>query len=158
MIRPIIVRGGGDLASGVALRLRRAGLHPLVTELPSPLVVRRKVAFAEAHERAYGHTMPDPVEVVAVRLSAIGHQARPHVPAQERREGFTVVHRTTRPVIGVDGSVTDYAIHHRDDFRHGDSIAGPAVIGEHTGTTVLHAGDTASIGAYGEIVITVAGS
>jgi N-methylhydantoinase A len=35
-------------------------------------------------------------------------------------------------------------------------VTGPAVVGEHTGTTVLHAGDAAVIGAYGEIVITIA--
>jgi xanthine dehydrogenase accessory factor len=44
----IVVRGGGDLASGVALRLHRAGLRLLITELAQPLVVRRRVAFAEA--------------------------------------------------------------------------------------------------------------
>lgn len=44
----VVVRGGGDLASGVILRLSRAGLPVLVTELPEPLVVRRLVAFAEA--------------------------------------------------------------------------------------------------------------
>jgi len=147
----------------VAIDMRYEGQEhsvrlPVVGGFSAAEADRLKVAFAEAHERAYGHTMPDPVEVVAVRLSAIGHQARPHLPAQERRDGVTVAQRTTRPVFGVDGSVTDYAIHHRDDFRHGDAIAGPAVISEHTGTTVLHAGDTASIGAYGEIVITVAGS
>lgn len=43
-----LVRGGGDLASGVALRLQRAGCQVTVTELPQPLVVRRYVAFAEA--------------------------------------------------------------------------------------------------------------
>jgi xanthine dehydrogenase accessory factor len=44
----ILLRGGGDLASGVALRLHRAGLRVAITELPQPLAVRRKVAFAEA--------------------------------------------------------------------------------------------------------------
>ena len=44
----IVLRGGGDLASGVAYRLRRAGLRLLITELPQPLVVRRKASFAEA--------------------------------------------------------------------------------------------------------------
>ena len=43
-----ILRGGGDLASGVALRLHRAGLRLIITELPQPLVVRRRVSFAEA--------------------------------------------------------------------------------------------------------------
>jgi len=44
----ILIRGGGDLASGVALRLYRAGLKVLVSELPQPLAVRRMVSFAEA--------------------------------------------------------------------------------------------------------------
>ncbi len=44
----ILVRGGGDLASGVVLRLQRAGLKVLITELPRPLMVRRLVSFAEA--------------------------------------------------------------------------------------------------------------
>ena len=43
-----IIRGGGDLASGVALRLHRAGLRVVITELAKPLVVRRSVAFAQA--------------------------------------------------------------------------------------------------------------
>ncbi len=44
----ILIRGGGDLASGTALRLHRAGLQLLITELPEPLVVRRRVSFAQA--------------------------------------------------------------------------------------------------------------
>jgi xanthine dehydrogenase accessory factor len=44
----ILIRGGGDLASGVAARLHRAGLKILITELEQPLVVRRLVSFAEA--------------------------------------------------------------------------------------------------------------
>jgi len=44
----ILIRGGGDLASGVALRLHRAGLNVIVSELAQPLAVRRTVSFAEA--------------------------------------------------------------------------------------------------------------
>ncbi len=44
----ILVRGGGDLASGVALRLRHAGFPVVITELPRPLAVRRLVCFSEA--------------------------------------------------------------------------------------------------------------
>lgn len=44
----IVIRGGGDLASGVALRLRRVGFPVLILELPQPLMVRRTVSFAEA--------------------------------------------------------------------------------------------------------------
>lgn len=44
----VMIRGGGDLASGVALRLHRAGIRLMITELPEPLVVRRLVSFADA--------------------------------------------------------------------------------------------------------------
>lgn len=44
----ILIRGGGDLATGVAIRLYRAGIKVLITELPQPLAVRRAVAFSEA--------------------------------------------------------------------------------------------------------------
>ena len=43
-----IIRGGGDLSSGIALRLIHAGIQVIVTELPQPKAVRRKVAFAQA--------------------------------------------------------------------------------------------------------------
>lgn len=44
----ILIRGGGDVASGVAVVLHRNGWHVVISELPAPMVVRRKVAFAEA--------------------------------------------------------------------------------------------------------------
>lgn len=44
----IVVRGGGDIATGVAWRLYRAGFPVFVTEVARPLAVRRKVCFCEA--------------------------------------------------------------------------------------------------------------
>ena len=47
--RPLtVLRGGGDLGTGGAIRLHRAGWRILVTELPQPLAIRRAVAFASA--------------------------------------------------------------------------------------------------------------
>jgi probable selenium-dependent hydroxylase accessory protein YqeC len=43
-----ILRGGGDLATGVAYRLHQAGLPVIVLELARPMVVRRRVALATA--------------------------------------------------------------------------------------------------------------
>lgn len=43
-----IVRGGGDLATGVVWRLHRAGLDVVVTELAEPLTIRRTVAVSSA--------------------------------------------------------------------------------------------------------------
>ena len=44
----VVVRGGGDLGTGVVHRLVRSGFTVIVTELAQPLAVRRAVAFAEA--------------------------------------------------------------------------------------------------------------
>ncbi len=44
----VLIRGGGDLASGVALRLFKSGMQVVIAELPEPLTVRRSVSFAEA--------------------------------------------------------------------------------------------------------------
>lgn len=44
----VLLRGGGDLATGVASRLHRAGIKLVITELSQPLAVRRTVAFSEA--------------------------------------------------------------------------------------------------------------
>lgn len=43
-----LIRGGGDLATGVAWRLSRAGWPVVVTELAAPLTVRRTVALSTA--------------------------------------------------------------------------------------------------------------
>jgi xanthine dehydrogenase accessory factor len=44
----VVLRGGGDLATGAAWRLKRAGFGVLVSELDAPLTVRRSVAFSTA--------------------------------------------------------------------------------------------------------------
>jgi len=44
----VLLRGGGDLATGVAHRLFKSGMSVVITELEKPLVIRRTVAFASA--------------------------------------------------------------------------------------------------------------
>ncbi len=44
----VVVKGAGDLASGVAYRLHRAGFAVIMTEIAEPTVVRRRVSFAQA--------------------------------------------------------------------------------------------------------------
>ncbi len=43
-----LVKGAGDLATGVAIRLLHAGFAVVMTETEAPTVVRRTVAFADA--------------------------------------------------------------------------------------------------------------
>lgn len=44
----VLIRGGGDLGSGAALRLVRSGAQVVVAELAMPQVVRRAVSYADA--------------------------------------------------------------------------------------------------------------
>ena len=44
----ILIRGAGDLATGIAARLYRCGHEILMTETEEPLTVRRTVAFSRA--------------------------------------------------------------------------------------------------------------
>lgn len=44
----VLIRGAGDLATGIALRLFRSGFSVVMTDLPKPLAIRRTVAFCEA--------------------------------------------------------------------------------------------------------------
>lgn len=44
----VVVRGGGDLATGVVARLHRTGFPVIVLELPQPLAIRRTVSVARA--------------------------------------------------------------------------------------------------------------
>ena len=79
----ILIRGGGDLATGVALRLIRTGLRVVVTEIAQPLAVRRTVSFAEAIyagevtvEGVTAHRIPDPTDSFRI-LMVLGKQQIP---------------------------------------------------------------------------------
>ena len=44
----IMIRGAGDIATGIATRLHRAGFKIVMTEIEKPLAIRRTVCFSEA--------------------------------------------------------------------------------------------------------------
>lgn len=44
----IAIRGAGDLASGIALRLHHARMQVVMTDLPRPTAIRRTVCFSQA--------------------------------------------------------------------------------------------------------------
>jgi xanthine dehydrogenase accessory factor len=100
----ILMRGGGDLASGAAIRLARAGLRVVITELPQPLAVRRLVSFAQA---VYSQEIT--IEGITAHLARDVDQARQlaqagmlavlvDAPAQSRFE--------LQPVVMIDGRMT----------------------------------------------------
>jgi N-methylhydantoinase A len=114
--------------------------------------------FARLHERQYGHTMGDPVEITTLRVRGTGEVAKPELPRRPGRSGGAPVPSGSRPVYGGAGEPgAHYALYRREDLRAGDVIAGPAVIAEFTATTVIHGGDTLEVGSYGEMTIALPG-
>lgn len=66
----VVIRGAGDIASGVALRLFHAGFKVFMVEVEKPTVIRRSVAFAQA---VFDGEMT--VEGVTARLAATAEEA-----------------------------------------------------------------------------------
>jgi xanthine dehydrogenase accessory factor len=122
----VIIRGGGDLASGVALRLFKAGFRIVVTELPRPLMVRRSVSFGQAVfdgtcrvEEVTGELAATPLE--AQELMQTGKVAVMVDPKASSCQALA-------PVVLVDGRMTKLASDQRLD-------AAPRVIGLGPGFT-----------------------
>ncbi|UTX53007.1 hydantoinase/oxoprolinase family protein [Leucobacter aridicollis] len=111
--------------------------------------------FDRLHLRQYGHTMDDPIEITTLRLHAVGIVDKPDLPRVAARPAGESYPTTTRVVTLPDESEAEYSLVAREELLAGDVIEGPAVVTEHTATTVLHAGDRLEVGSYGELVISI---
>ena len=66
----VVIRGAGDIATGIALRLWRAGIQIVMTDLPAPTAIRRTVCFSQAI--VHGETE---VEGVSARRAETAEEA-----------------------------------------------------------------------------------
>jgi xanthine dehydrogenase accessory factor len=69
----ILIKGGGEMATGVAHRLFHSGFLVCLTEIPEPLAVRREVSFCEAVFE--GQKMVEGVKAIKVEGEAKVYQA-----------------------------------------------------------------------------------
>ncbi len=86
----ILVRGGGDLATGTIHRLWSAGLRVLVLETAHPAAIRRQVSLCEAVYE--GETTVEGLRAVRIDDTGTGSDrlgtecgARPHRPGRQLR-------------------------------------------------------------------------
>jgi len=93
----VLIRGGGDLASGVAVRLYRAGLRVVMTELPQPLAVRRTVSFSEA--------------ILAGEVTVEGIRARRVTDASDSLRVLQILSKGSIPVLIDPEAVSAQALH-----------------------------------------------
>jgi N-methylhydantoinase A len=158
------LRHGKDAAYQVRLDLRYVG-QEFTLSVPVTLAHLRagdhraiRVAFDELYEQRYAHHSPEePVEMVNIRLAAIGKRpqlAFPQVgataaakPASERKAHFS---SAAQPVL--------CPVYRREDLAAGARVAGPALIQEHGTTTVLFERDVCTVAPSGELIIAVGGA
>jgi xanthine dehydrogenase accessory factor len=97
----VLIRGGGDLGSGVAYRLVKAGFPVLIIERTSPLFVRRTVAFGNAIFENGDFTIEGIRAVLAASLSdAEKILADGHIPVMIDEAGVTL--REFAPTVVID--------------------------------------------------------
>ena len=78
MKRLVIIKGGGELATGAALYLYRAGFRVLLLEKENPTSTRREVSFADA-----AHDGQKTVERVTCRLAESVEEAKSRLRKNE---------------------------------------------------------------------------
>ena len=111
--------------------------------------------FNAAHEKQYGHAMQDPVQVVTLRIRALGLLGRPDLPklvtgkTAQTGNGSRAIYRSD------SGAREPYSVYGRKALKAGARIQGPAIIEEPTSTTVIHKGDDLIVGSYGELLVSI---
>lgn len=164
-LAPLAERGRIDvLAEGVAqhdIRLERQVDVRYVGqsyELTIPFAADADVAeaFHAAHARAYGHSEPTaPVEIVNVRLRAIGHAPSPPLPTQPPGPPDPSSAFIDRRSIVLHDSHVDVPFYAGARLRPGNTITGPAVVVQEDTTVFLDRGDEGVVDGFGNVVVDV---
>jgi N-methylhydantoinase A len=112
--------------------------------------------FHREHERVYGFSAPDePIELVNLRLSAIGTIAKPSLRqiADGDPDASSAVLTTRSVYFAESGGFVDCPIYDRYQFRANTRIDGPAIVAEMDSTTLIHPGYKASVDDIGNLLI-----
>jgi N-methylhydantoinase A len=145
-----------------SLDLRYKGQsHELSVAVPAGPLTAQHVEtlcqqFHEAHTRAYGYAaLEDPIELVNVRLSALGISPKPRLQALSQGSGeVTEAVKGERQVwFSEAAGFLPCPVLDRTRLRWRDVVAGPAVLEELDATTVVHPGYTAQVDRYGNLLL-----
>ena len=111
-----------------------------------------------AMQTAYGYTLPPgyaPVELVNLRVIAIGQIPKPHLPEITRPASLTDAHKGRRNVWFRGSGFVEAAIYERGKLPVGVPFEGPAVVEQPDTTTVMPPGTLCTPDQYGNLVIKV---
>jgi N-methylhydantoinase A len=107
-------------------------------------------AFHQAHRDRYGYALDREVELVTVRLRAVGKRAPVPLPSEPRDDGPVEIGRAA---LRLDGATHDAPLLLRRRLLPGVTIAGPALIAEYSSTTLLTDGARAEVLPSGALSI-----
>ncbi len=112
-------------------------------------------SFHQAHARRYGYSDPArPIEVVNVRLHALGLTTKPALRARQPAGAEPLPaarFKRARAFFDARWHETDFYL--RECLRAGNRLRGPAVIAEYSGTTVLPPDWRARVDAYENLLL-----
>jgi N-methylhydantoinase A len=94
-------------------------------------------AFAAAHEALYGFTLEAPIELVTIRIEAVGHMPDPVRPKLEAATQVEI--EETRPVHFATGK-RDVPVLDRVKLGAGSRFEGPAIVTQLDATTLVPPG------------------
>ena len=114
-----------------------------------------KTRFDEAHHRIYGASAPDEdAEVVTFRVIAEIVVPRLELPHIEQGGDASKAQIATRPLYDLEtATFGDAAIYDRAKLTAGDTFDSPAVVQQFDSTTVICAGMSCSVDAWGNLII-----
>jgi N-methylhydantoinase A len=123
-------------------------------ELNVPLGGDLIEAFHQAHERTYGHRRDDqPVQIVTVRLRAVGRCPKPELPAEQSRSGPADTDLgNAKAYIGGRWEVV--GLRERKYLTVGERVPGPAIVLEDTCTTFVAPGFVGEVDPWGNLALT----
>lgn len=101
--RLVVVKGGGDLATGIIHRIWRAGFQVVITEVPQPMAIRRTVSLAEAVYKGTAEVEGVQATCISDPSQVAGTLAKDIIPVLLDPEAKCI--RTLRPVAVVDAIV-----------------------------------------------------
>jgi N-methylhydantoinase A len=110
-------------------------------------------AFAAAHQTLYGFTLDAAIELVTLRVEAVGHMPPPARPAVGTGTGARAAERIT--VHLADGPAR-VPVYERTQLGAGDRVEGPAIITQLDATTLVRPGWTVAVHASGALLLTLA--
>ncbi len=110
--------------------------------------------FHFVHERIFGfhYEGRQDVEVVSLRVQAVGRVHRPDIRPLERADGEAAP-VASRPVYWRGSGWVDCGIWRRGDLGVGTATAGPAIVEEYGSTTVVPATWRSSVDRYGNLIL-----